>query len=351
MFVTKNQSAKLSKRLNVSDYVFGLWVLSIPFNKYAVFGEMSFDNVLTPLLVVLWIVLSPRLSINKEHKKSIATAFVLCGIYVFFSVARTLNAGQYGVALSEVFLQARFIIYFLLPIIFIDTEERFYRFLRLLTVDMIIVSMSAFAVSLGIIDLDAREIVSRLEGFERSAGLLGSVGPIAALISLAILARFLEKKKEDRSIFGSKYFGLLVYGSIIMGVISAQSRNVIFTVLIVMLIYAVVRQLSKHTMLQIIVATLLFAPILVLSSYAVNALWEFVYDATLGAGGLRGSINDRFDSYNHAINLIMDNIWFGISAEQRILNEEFLRTLHSIWLSILLKVGLFSLLAFLAIVL
>ena len=334
---------------SLSWRLFALWVLSIPFTRLNVIGTLSVDNILAPLLLVLWFATATLGGAGNRqlyHRTvRIEWVFALVTLYTIMRAGATiLGWGGGGLVIGELWVQAKEFLYLVLPLVYIRSHSDFRKIALFLVLVAVIVSLSSFAHSIGLVNLDfARDISEgRLDAAElgRSGGLVGNYGDIAVLTAFAAIAVCClgqEGSGRFRKLLGWKG---IVYLCLLLGIIGSQSRNVVLALLVAVMVYFVMSGFRKQHGNLLFVTIILSVGVVAL---AVTGLFSTeIFDFVRGSGSVRGSAESRFMQYRAALPLITQYPILGPTGQARLQNMELLSHVHNIWLGTALRGGLLS---------
>jgi O-antigen ligase len=330
------------------DLLFAVWVLLLPFNVVPVVSTYSPDNLVAPVLGILGLlsrVVSPR---SAHGGSSPWWIMGLCGLYALLNVMGTVVAGSLGQFASALWQEVRVALYFLLPVLFVRTIDQFNRCLILLCCGSVIVSLSAVAAGIGLLDVGFKTPETRFDiGVERSLGLGATSGVFAAWSLVALLTVMTAEQWGTRTILRHGIVRWAMYATLAAGVLAAQSRNVIMVVILGLVLLPAVRWFSRQRRGTILRVTIFLAPLLVVLLVVAPLLLSYLYEAFATVGGERTMIG-RLEHYQVAWGVITQHP-FGLSGSLRAKYEPLVDGTHSIWLGVLLKGGLPALLVLLAI--
>lgn len=322
-------------------FMFSLWVLSLPFYQFDIIGTLSVDNLLAPLVFLLWVLASITGPASVVRNSRMFLLFILIGLYSLFNVISLVISASDERILSAASIEARYMLYLLLPIMCIRTVKVFKFVLKLFVLDTVIVCLSAFFQAIGLIHLDfARSIAgNRLDTnlLVRSPGLFESYGDVAILIAFAgVVIYCCHESSKGRKM---KIVKFLFAISLLVGAVAAQSRNVIIAVLVVTITFAFLRKLEKISPQKrgFYLFTALSVGLVVIPF--VYLIVPYVYSLLLGSGGVKMSVTDRFAQYDMAFSLISQNPIFGIGGDAELKYAVLVSQIHNLWLGVALKGG------------
>jgi len=329
--------------------LFSLWLLSIPFTRVNIIGTLSIDNILAPILFGLWVISASAGGMGSRHvyQRAVHPGWIFAMILLYTALraaAAMLSWGAGQVVVSELWVQAKAFLYLILPLLYIRSHYDFQRVALFLVPVTVIVSLSSFAHSIGLINLDFARNISegRLDvvNIGRSGGLVGNYGDIAVLTAFtAIAMQCLGQQEGGRfgRLLGWKGF---VYLCLLLGIIGSQSRNVILTLLVAISVYLFMSGLSKRRAKLLLVTGITILGMVSLALFAFYA--TTIFDMILGSGSVRGSVESRFVQYRESLRLIAEYPLLGPTGLARVQNLELLSHVHNIWLGTALRGGVFA---------
>lgn len=341
----------------ITEIIFYIWIMSLPFYQFSIIGTLSLDNVLGPLLLLIWFVGRPKLEpgvINQQPKVIVFSGLILT-IY-FFSHVLTLVMSEH-VIWKSIYGQISDLTYFFVPLFYlrnIRVQERTQDFIVLITM---IGAISAFLSSIGLINLEGvRYSTSRvsIEGLDltRTVGLFSVYGDMAILSSFTIMLAMTSKRNKLLFVKRSKAIVIAVFAVIILGLIGSQSRNMVLTIVIAVTLYVVVTTLSKKgvSWMPRFYAALIasgLSAIIILTFF-----WQPIVNMVSGWGGEQaaGTALGRLEQYKFALNLVGSNPFVGVDLEIYEKYAHLISGIHNMWLKELLQGGVFSILALLGLI-
>lgn len=341
-----NNVSLITKDQRLISLLFYVWVLSLPFYQASVVGSLSIDNIVGPIIFLLWLVLLPIGSVDAKRAQRLTVIIAILFAYFVISSFGFLMVGGTSLGLTGVVIQnAKLLLYLIVPIICVRDQRVFGVMLHLLVIDALIVCAAAIGQSFGLIDLGfsrsvAGNRLAEFEGVVRSPGLLGNYGDVAILLAFALVATRLGAEGSSRRFLGRRVVRYTIYGVLVLGVFAAQSRNVLLSMIVAWIscfffLRIVRRQIKNPTFLFLILFSLL--PAVLLIGYFVL---PYLYSALLGEGGVRESVLQRFSQYEAAFSLLREYFWFGLGASDQY--EILMAGLHNFWLGLALKGGMFA---------
>lgn len=334
------------------NLIFCVWIVSLAFYQISFLGSLSIDNIMAPVLFVVWVIyfLSRGQSIPTYQLINIFKSFTVATVY-FLSHLISLMTTE-GAVWSSAYIIATKMLYFLLPILFINTFKVLKNTNDAFIVVMFIASVSALFSALGIIELEfARQAGSRLgENYlKKSVGVIdayGDVGLIMAFSLLLVIAGLKEKVMFGK---GSYFKVLIVMVLIIIGLVSMQSRNMFLTIMSALGWYWIIGHWASsskrwYIKLYITLFTVISSTFLIVSVF-YTPLLEFVQ----GIGGTKeaaGTVSDRLSQYSFMWELVKDRIFFGATPQDHEKYAHEIALIHNMWLKELVQGGVLSVLAF-----
>lgn len=315
----------------VTAFFVSIWLLSLPFYNVSVWRTLSVDNILAPIAFissVLVLFSSPRLA-----GKATLLIFVAF-FYVFFAIGYLLSVADSNTYLQSSSLQiAKYAVYFFTPILFVQSIKDVRIVAKMLAAAAVLAGVSAFLVSIGVLELAvSRTSPGRLSfiGLPKSIGLMGNYGDVAMLFAATwILMRVFRAYNAP---LASRPVEFLVLGTLVIGFLGSQSRNIALTFLASASTYfalslTVGKTRGRGLLVPMLVVLLLVGIPGVLVVSDVNLIEEV---SNWGGQQARGTAEDRVSQYQYALRLIQERPFLGDG-------EAIARSgmqIHNIWLNV-----------------
>lgn len=327
-----------------------VWLLSLAFYKFSIVGSLSFDNLLTPVLflIVAVAILTRVIVLTPAQIKNILWAGVTIFAY-FISHTFNLLTTESAVWASMTTI-AKGVLYFILPVIFINTEKQLKLANNAMIIVMLVGCLTALMQSVGILQLEfARHAFARfeLEGFEKTVGFLGSYGDVGMLTSLAVLLVFGGRK--DRVLWGRgswlKIF--VIVAAALAGIVAQQSRNLVFTVLVSVLAFIFLGYIRERASWRgLFYFVLIFG--IGLSTLAVALFSDDLITWVQSIGGTReaaATVEARLSQYAFGWSVVHDHLLVGADPAVLQSNQTLVSFIHNMWLKELVEGGVPAVLA------
>ncbi|MES9858159.1 MAG: O-antigen ligase family protein [Sedimenticola sp.] len=246
--------------------------------------------------------------------------------------------------------------YFFLPVFFISNIKILKNSLSVLVMGAIIGSVTVAMAAFGVVEFTvARYETSRVgvDWLPKSVGLISNYGDMAILTALFFLTMFVSKKYYYYFFLKNIPIKIVVSSVILLGIVSAQSRNVVLSSLIGIFIlfflgrkdFSVINK--EKIIMQTLTMFVLALPVVVLAMLFSAEIISFI--GNIGGKIASANVDVRLSSYEQGWKLFLKHPIFGIGAEGYIKNRFLIEQIHNIWFGILLKGGLLSLTFFLLI--
>lgn len=333
------------------ELIFYCWILSIPFYRFSLVGTLSLDNILGPLLIIIWPLFKPRADplFARVQSKNIIIASVILFVYFFAHIVSVLSAHE--AFWKIVYTTITDLTYFIVPLLYLRNDR-----IRSNAEDCVIVialigAFSAFLSALGILQLevarysDSRVNIESLD-LTRSIGLFSSFGDMALLSAFSVMVAMSVKRQRLLFLKRSRQLFLLIIAILLLGLLGSQSRNMVLTISVSIIMYLFVKKLSKrnvnwipkfYTSLTVVAVSLLVF---------VVFLWEPVVGLLASWGGSQatGTAYARLEQYQFALELMRGDYMIGADAE---IQEEMvlvIANIHNMWLKELVQGGLIAVL-------
>ena len=322
-----------------------LWLLSLSLYKFSLLGSFSLDNLLAPLLFLLIIfgMFIGSVRPTSEQRRNLFWAVVTVFAYL---MAHSLNliVTQSAVWVSLVTV-AKSMLYFLLPIMFITSEQQLKRANDAIIVLMLVGCITALMQSMGIMNLSfVRHASARfdLEGFEKTVGFLGSYGDVGMLTSLALL--LVVGGRKGRVFFGRGSWVkiAIVVIATLAGMIAMQSRNLVLTVIVSIGAFVYLGYIRKRRSwrgkfyMTLIGGVGLSAVLIVLYADSLIA-WVQSIGGTHEAAA---TVSARLSQYKFGWSLLQGRLLVGADPAVLQSNQMLVVFIHNMWLKELVEGGL-----------
>ncbi len=335
----------------IAGFLVLVWLFSLPFSQFSVVGTLSVDNILGPLLIVLWLFVKRRndlcsYNIRLKHNTIV---FILIFIYFLAHMASLLMTQVMAWRTSYILISD--LTYFVVPILYLSDEKLRRRSVDVIVIITMIGCISAFLASLGILHLEgARFSPGRLgvTWLPKTVGLFSTYGDMALLMSYTLLVAFSKTTKQ--LLFGKKNFVkiLLVCVVVILGFMGSQSRNIFLTVVIAIALLLYLVWLQKLTSRWKKFYFMSIAAGFLIAIMGLFFYGQYISDSLSGMGGTNSSeatAEARLSQYNFAWQILKNNSLFGASEKILLKYELEITFIHNMWLKELVQGGVIALLA------
>ncbi|MFK5947511.1 MAG: hypothetical protein QM500_01925 [Methylococcales bacterium] len=338
-----------------SEYLFYIWLISLPFNNYNLVGTLSFDQLLGPTLVVLWLLTQPKSDavFKRGQAKRIATAIILLS---FYFLCHAIILGNSTSSLWTFIYGFLTVLHnFILPILYVrslsirrNAED------CILTVTMV-GAMSSFLAAIGFLHLELERLsTSRIaiEGLDltRSIGLFDAFGDMAILSAFSIM--LVLSTQRDRVLFfkRTRLIMACIVGVIILGLIGSQSRNMVLTILTSIFAFLIIRRWSGSGSNWIPKFYIFFIG----GAVSVALILVFMFDpivellSSWGGKSASGTANTRLEQYRMGFVLLDGNYIFGAAADVQDKMGAYIQGIHNMWVKEFVKGGFIAVISMLA---
>jgi|GEM_PF-3385100 len=327
-----------------------IWLLSISFYKFSIIGSLSFDNLFAPmlLLMVLIAVFSGSIKYTRLQYRNIFWAIVSMLAYVLSHSINLINTQS--AVWSSLDTISKGMLYFILPILFITNEKQLKVTNNAIIIIMFIGSFTALLQSLGAIQLNfARHTVSRfgLEGLEKSVGFFANYGDMAILTSISLL--LVIGGRNGRILFGKGSWLkiLFVVIAVMAGIIAQQSRNLIFTILVCVIVFIFLGYIRRSPLWRrnfyfFLIMGISVSSIMVLFNSDTIIAWIQSVGGTKEAAA---TVTARLSQYKYGWSVVHDHLLFGADPKVIQRHLELISFIHNMWLKELVEGGIPAILA------
>ncbi|MDZ7753988.1 MAG: O-antigen ligase family protein [Gammaproteobacteria bacterium] len=335
---TESLSANKYQAIGFLDWLFFIWLLSLPFRTFSLVGDLSLDNMLTPFLIIVW--LTRHLFLQEPFRAYlIRFSIPIFLMLAYLSLMHLRPMGSEETAAARLIDEIKILTYFLIPIFYVTDHVRLQIANGTIVFQALIGGASALAASLGFIEFaNVRFEESRLgiDELPKAIGLYGSYGDLALLYGYALVVILFGQ--VPRLLPAGKAFltrGILSI-SLIIGWLGSQSRNVLLTSLIAIACYLILRSLYRQDSHKRALSGIILLSVALFGVGGIYYFSEAIYEliATLGGSGAARTVQSRVDSYTVAQALIKDSPIFGVGVAEYQRYGEILDGLHNMWLSI-----------------
>ncbi len=339
----------------IAGLLMSIWVISLPFKHISIIGTLSIDNILGPVLILLWpfVKRTNDLVSQSVRVKHTAIIAIIVFLYYFSHVSNLLMTQEMAWFASYILISD--LVYFVVPVLYLSDEKLRIRVDDLIIVITIIGCLSAILASMGIIHIpDARMGASRIgiSWLPKTVGLIGAYGDMALLISYTFLLTITGK--NNRLLFGKNNIikMLTVYVIIFAGFAGSQSRNMLLTLgsVICILIYLEILRNAKQKKWR----TIFFSTIGVAGLVAALSLTYYgdtITETLSSAGGSKeaaATANARLEQYNFAWDVLKETPLTGADREIQIKYAIDIIFIHNMWLKELVQGGVFAIFTIIA---
>ena len=337
--------------MNLAVILSSVWILSLPFYHFSLIGSLSLDNILSPLLF-MFIVLRMLVGAHSLSRQQLTNIAIASGTTLLYLTVHSINLLSTQQAVwASVYVVAKNMLYFILPVLFVSAERDLKRSSFLMIVVMIMGSLSALVSALGLLTFDfARQAESRLElaYLPKSVGLFTAYGDMALLISLALLLALGARTYNFWFVRTRLLAVLVVVVSALIGVLSMQSRNLVFTIAVAFIVYLIIGRWRKRGVRWARKLYLSLAMSILTAVVVVVLFSGPLIDWVEGVGGTSeaaATVHARLEQYQYGWSLVENSILLGASPSVREKNEVLITFIHNMWLKELVQGGLLGILA------
>lgn len=330
-----------------------IWVLSMPFYQFSVVGSFSVDNLLAPVLLLIWLaqITIGGHSVATYQANNIVKSIIVA---VFYFSAHIIGLiGTQDAIWHSAYTAATSMLYFILPILFIRSIDDLNSFKNAIIVIAIIASISGLLSALGIIELEfARQAESRIgvAELQKSIGVFSSYGDVGILLSLALLV--VIAKYENISRIRSCLMIALIVVVCLIAIISMQSRNIVLTIIAAVVSYGLIGRLVRISNSWNYILYALIIITATISVMAVTLFYEPLLKLVQSIGGTKesaGTVAHRLEQYGVMWDLVKDRVWVGIEPHVHERYMDKISLTHNIWLKELVQGGVITVVAMLTI--
>jgi hypothetical protein len=320
-----------------------IWILSFPLRNFSIFGGISVDNILVPVLAVLWL---GAYGYGKERIRLPAFIPLLGAMAIGLALDSRMIQGGLGGFGTSLWTAARSLGYFLLPLLLVSSVIR----LRYTNASIIVIAcagaVSALLVSAGFLQLEyVRFEESRIgvAALPKATGVFTNFGDMAMLAGYTVVCLMMYRKHELPFGLSTVLGKLAVSACLFLGLVGTQSRNYLLSIFLSLGAYKYVQFLVSKPPTQrrnLLLGSLTGA--IVVGAFAIMFAGNIADGlSNIGGGRAANTAQARVSSYEQAADLLGSAIAWGIdyrSADDVALAEQ----VHNIWIGLMLRGGVIN---------
>lgn len=334
----------------MTQALFQVWIFSFLLYRVDIVGTLSVDNLMVPVLVLVWLLAGERVEarLSRAQLGMVAMATLVFLMLIFADIAKLGGGGSLAALVPPVVEHLKHYAYVLLPLLYISNERSLKWTLRSLLAVVVINNVLALLGAVGLGSMFALVGESgRIPGLLRARGPLWNDGDVALLISLLVLLVW-TTARHRLDFAGPRWVRTASIVVMLIGILAIQSRNIILTVAMAFALYYWLRMVMQggrggtRVLLTVTGMFLFFGAVVFLVAYADVIISSVTH--MFGVSG-EGTVRDRLSSYANAMVLLEGKLLFGLTADQIVANGEFVAKLHNMWLGLALFSGIFGVLA------
>lgn len=338
----------------VSEFLFYVWLLSLPFYRFGIVGTLSFDQILGPVLVVLWVVMRPAadMAFSAVYTRNVVTGMLLLFLYFL--------SHHLGLVLSQSAIWRyiyRFLTdvpYFLVPLLYIRSALIRRRAEDAVMVVALMGALTSFMVAYGLLQLPvARESADRLaiEGLNltRATGLIGAFGDMAILTAFSLMTVLSPKRETLLFMRRNSLVAVGIVLALLLGFVGSQSRNIAITVMVSMPLYLMIGLWARRGIDWIPRFYPLLFMGMALVAIALGFFFEPLFELVASVGGksARGTAMGRLEQYALGMQLLDGRYVLGAPPAAQERYEVFINSIHNMWIKEFVIGGMLAVLAML----
>ncbi|MEW8119298.1 MAG: hypothetical protein AB2792_19215 [Candidatus Thiodiazotropha sp.] len=323
----------------LTDYLYGIWVLSFPFYSFGLVGTLSFDNIMAPFVFILSVY---KFNFSRKTIKKKVIIFLMVIMFLIYTFGITVSVFDHqNHVKSMLFSAIKYSLYFFIPVLYINTIKEIKTTLLFISFIAVIGCISVFLVSIGILELERTRLSpSRLSiiGIPKATGLISNYGDLAIVSSIAILTTFIAK--DIMADITAKTYALVIYIAILFGYLGAQSRSMVLSVIASIIVYWYVGRQQNNATSAIFLNTF-FVIMGIGTVLSVLLLYGgYITDSLATWGGRQAAItaDDRLQQYAYSLKIIKSSPLVGDGKQ--VIESGII--IHNLWLSTLAQGGLIS---------
>lgn len=325
--------------MKLTDYMYSIWVLSLPFYSLGVVGTLSFDNLLAPLIFMLSVY---KFSYSRKTIKKKFIVFFLVVMFFIYTIGITVSVfDNQNHVKTMLFSAIKYSLYFFIPVLYINGIKEIKTTLLLISFIAVIGCISVFFVSIGILELERiRLSPSRLSyiGIPKATGLISNYGDLAIVSSIAILTTFIAK--DFMAGITAKIYILVIYFAILFGYLGAQSRSMVLSAIASIVVYWYVER-KQRNVTSVIFLNVFFVIMGIGTIVSLLLLYgSNITDSLATWGGRQAAItaDDRLRQYAFSWEIVKSSPLVGDGKQ--VIESGII--IHNLWLSTLAQGGIVS---------
>lgn len=334
----------------LTTYLFYLWLALLPLSWViaAYVSVIAPDKMLAPLLMLLG-----AMSTIGMTRTRVAQVAGYGALALFLLLVKHISfIGSGSVYSGLMWDDAVKLGYFLIPLLCVRTMDHFHRSGWIMTWIAVAGCVSAFLVSVGLLTLPVERFeASRLgvDTLRKAVGLFPSYGDLAQFLAFAVLWVIVAPGVNDRKGLFLRAMRFVVAASVILGVLGAQSRNVVLSLLVALAALWLLRHLQRvgHRARSAVALGLTGAVLILGGTVAFFAMDIIGMLAGVGGDFARNTANARLEQYRVAWEIVSVSPIFGADTATYLRMGEFIEGIHNIWLRLAAHGGLLAVLVML----
>lgn len=326
----------------LTTYLFYFWLASLPFSWVIAnyISAIAPDKMLAPLLIILGALSTAGM---RGDRVRVVTRY--CFLVVVFLLVKHISFIESGALYAELmWVDAIKLGYFIVPLLCIRSIEQFRTSAWIIVWVAVAGCVSVFLVSVGWLTLPAERFESSrlgLDLLQKAIGIFRSYGDLAQYLAFAVLWVVVAPGVNAKSSFLKLMRYIVGFGGV-LGVLGAQSRNIVLSVLVALTALWLLRRIQR-TSHQGGVGLVLgfsgsFLVIAGLAGFFANDLINLL--SGIGGDHARITANARLEQYTMAWNVISTSPLLGADAATYRYMAPYIEGIHNIWLRLAAHGGL-----------
>lgn len=325
--------------------LFYFWLLLTPFSWVISYysGVIALDKILAPLLLALSFYTN-RNSESVRTTKIVIYVLLILGLISIKHISFVFSPDIFLPLFWDDLIKAG---YFVIPLLYISDLKTFHQTGWVVTFIAIIGLLSTFFVAIGLLDLPLQRFeVTRIgvESLQKSIGIFPSYGDLAQFVSFAIM--WVSLVPGVRNVKARKWSAMrfIMLVTFVLGIIGAQSRNVLISGILTLCIYWLLQRLARSradaraiaSTLVGIFGVMALSLVLFFSTYVVDGL------SNIGGGLAQSTASVRLDQYAYGWEVISNSPLLGASVEEYRATGGSVNYIHNMWIKLAAIGGIFS---------
>jgi len=331
----------------IQDWLFLVWLLLLPFSWLISINTVYIapDKFLSPILIATGLLLLLRLPLSSSKYILMLSTLVL----VFILLKNISFVGDNALYWELMWEDLIKVGYFIIPLLCITSMRQFCRASWVVVIVAILGCVTVFLAAVGFLTLPIERFESSrlgIEGLEKAIGLFVSYGDLAQYLVFSLFWVLVLPGIDIRAKKKLRYLIIRIgmFISIFFGLLGSQSRNVLLSIVLALLVYWVYKKYSgkqKNNQMAALFGLISFGLLgFGLIGFYMNDIYSMA--TNLGGTNARNTAGARLEQYLFAIDVFFKSPFFGADLETYKKMEGLIEYIHNMWLRLAAHGGLFA---------